>query len=192
MAETGSATGLSMSVVGHVVVGRGDGEVRVADGAAGQAQAVEGLGRGHLVDEVQVDEEQVGLALGLVDDVGVPDLLGQRARRHEPILTISTFNVPPGAWYSTTSPTAVPSSAAPSGADGGGHGQVALALLDGADEELLGVVLVVALVAQRHDAALLTPGREPVSLSTISAVLSMAWSWRIRDSIFPWVSLAAW
>ena len=33
--------------------------------------------------EVQVDEEQVGLAVGRVDDVGVPDLLAERAWRHQ-------------------------------------------------------------------------------------------------------------
>ena len=47
---------------GDVVVLGGDGEVGPAHGAAGQAQAVEGLRAGHLVDEVEVDVEQVGLA----------------------------------------------------------------------------------------------------------------------------------
>ena len=51
-----------------------------AHGAPGQAQAVEGLGRGDLVDEVEVDVEQVGFAVALVDDVAVPDLLGQGPR----------------------------------------------------------------------------------------------------------------
>ena len=60
---------------GDVVVGRGHGQVGPPHRAAGQAQPVEGLGRGHLVQQVQVDEEEVGLALGRVDDVGVPDLL---------------------------------------------------------------------------------------------------------------------
>ncbi len=74
-AEIGSATGLSMSVVGTLwsavaTVRSGRRTVR-----PGQAQPVEGLGRGHLVEQVQVDEEEVGLALGRVDDVGVPDLL---------------------------------------------------------------------------------------------------------------------
>ena len=64
---------------GRVVVGRGQGEVGAADGAPGQAQAVEGLGRGDLVDQVEVDVEQVGLVAGAgVDDVLVPHLLGQR------------------------------------------------------------------------------------------------------------------
>jgi len=44
------------------VVRRRQGEVGPAHGAAGEAQPVEGLRRGHLVHQVQVDEEQVGLA----------------------------------------------------------------------------------------------------------------------------------
>ena len=43
------------------------------------AQTVERLRTGHLVDEVQVDVEQVRLALGVPDHVVLPDLLGQRA-----------------------------------------------------------------------------------------------------------------
>ena len=63
---------------GRVVVGRGQGEVGPAHGAAGQAQAVEGLGRGDLVDQVEVDVEQVGLVAGAgVDHVLVPHLLRQ-------------------------------------------------------------------------------------------------------------------
>ena len=58
----------------HVVVGGGQRAVGPADAAAGEAQAVEGLRRGDLVDEVQVDVEQ---ALGHL--VGVPDLVEQRA-----------------------------------------------------------------------------------------------------------------
>ena len=66
---------------GDVVVLGGDGEVGPAHRAAGQAQAVEGLRAGHLVDEVEVDVEEVGLARAGVDDVAVPDLLGQRGGR---------------------------------------------------------------------------------------------------------------
>ena len=47
-----------------VVVLGGDGEVRTSYGAAGGAQAVEGLRAGHLVDQVQVDVEQVRLVVG--------------------------------------------------------------------------------------------------------------------------------
>jgi hypothetical protein len=65
---------------GDVVVHGGDGEVGPADRAARQAQTLEGLGRGDLVHEVEVDVEQVGLAVRTgADDVAVPDLLTQRA-----------------------------------------------------------------------------------------------------------------
>ena len=47
------------------------------DPPAGETQSVEGLGAGDLVDEVQVDEEQVGLAGGGSNDVVVPHLLAQ-------------------------------------------------------------------------------------------------------------------
>ena len=43
-----------------------------------QAQALERLRRGHLVDEVQVDVEQRRLALGLVDEVRFPDAVEER------------------------------------------------------------------------------------------------------------------
>src|SRR5207249_9408960 len=59
---------------GVVVLGR-DGEVETAHRAAVLAQAVEGLRAGHLVQEVEIDEEEVGLALGAPDDMVVPDLL---------------------------------------------------------------------------------------------------------------------
>ena len=61
-----------------VVVLGGERQIGPADRAAGQPQAVERLRAGHLVDQVQVDEEQVGLTLRGVHDVCVPDLLGQR------------------------------------------------------------------------------------------------------------------
>ena len=62
---------------GDVVVLGGQRQVGAADRAVGEAQAVEGLRRGHLVEEVEVDVEQVGLSRGAPDDVLVPDLLGQ-------------------------------------------------------------------------------------------------------------------
>ena len=61
---------------GVVVLGR-ERQVGPPDPAAGGTQAVEGLRAGHLVQQVQVDEEQIRLALGGSHDVGVPDLLGQ-------------------------------------------------------------------------------------------------------------------
>ena len=64
----------------HVVVGHRQGRVGAADRAAGQPQALEGLRAGDLVDQVAVDVEEAG-AVGLrIDEMGVPDLLKQRAR----------------------------------------------------------------------------------------------------------------
>ena len=60
------------------MVHRRHGEVGAAHGAAVHPQAVEGLGRRDLVDEVEVDVEEVGLAVGAADDVALPHLLGQR------------------------------------------------------------------------------------------------------------------
>ena len=40
-----------------------------------KAQPIEGLGAGHFVDEMQVDEQEIGLTLTLVHDVGVPHFL---------------------------------------------------------------------------------------------------------------------
>ena len=76
-AEMGSSMG-PLEVGGrHVVVHGGDGQVGPAHAAAGQAQPVEGLRRGHLVDQVQVDVEQVGFVGGLADQVAVPHLVGE-------------------------------------------------------------------------------------------------------------------
>src|SRR5580693_2968532 len=63
-----------------VVLGR-DREVGPPDLAAGGTQAVEGLGAGDLVHEVQVDEEQVWFTLLAAHHMGIPDLLRERARR---------------------------------------------------------------------------------------------------------------
>ena len=60
-----------------VVVLGGDREVGTADRAAGQPQPVEGLRAGDLVDQVEVDVEQVRLAVGAADDVGVVGVLRQ-------------------------------------------------------------------------------------------------------------------
>ena len=64
---------------GHVVVLGRDRQVGAADRTTCRAKAVEGLRAGDLVDEVEIDVEQVRLALGVPDDVCVPDLLGQCA-----------------------------------------------------------------------------------------------------------------
>ena len=108
---------------GHVVVSGGDGEVGPMDGPTGEAEPVECLGGGHLVDQVQVDEENVRLVVANVDHVAVPNLLGQGAgcfghADQFPTFTISTFSLPPGAAYSTTSLAARPSRAWPRGEPG--------------------------------------------------------------------------
>ena len=81
MALIGSAIGWSMSAVGTLWSSVATVRSGRRTGATGQAQAVEGLGAGHLVDEVEVDVEQVGFARAGADDVAVPDLLGERRGR---------------------------------------------------------------------------------------------------------------
>ena len=77
----GSAIGWSMASVGvlwsSVAIVRSGRRT----GTTGDAQPVEGLRAGDLVHEVEVDVDEVGRAvLALLDQVGVPDLLGQGAR----------------------------------------------------------------------------------------------------------------
>ncbi len=62
----------------HVVVLGGQRQIGPADRAAGLPQALERLRAGHLVHQVQVDVQQVGLTLRGVHDVCVPDLFGER------------------------------------------------------------------------------------------------------------------
>ncbi len=64
------------------MIHRRDREVRAADRTAVQAQPVERLRAGDLVHQMEVDVEEVGLAVGSMDDVAFPDLLGERLRRH--------------------------------------------------------------------------------------------------------------
>ena len=54
-------------------------EIGTAHGTTGVAQAVEGLRARHLMDEVQIDVQQVRLAVGTSNDVRIPDLLRQCA-----------------------------------------------------------------------------------------------------------------
>ena len=101
---------------GHVVVRRGHGQVGTPHRPARQPYPVEGLGRGHLVHEVEIDEEEIGFSLGRADDVVVPDLLAERARRHQvSTATMCTVSMPPGARYSTVSPAPCPTRTCPSG-----------------------------------------------------------------------------
>ena len=78
-----------------VVVLGGERQVGSAYGPAGEAQPVEGLRRGDLVDEVEVDVEQVGLTLGLSDDVLVPHLLRQRASHDASSMNPCVICLPP-------------------------------------------------------------------------------------------------
>ncbi len=78
----------------HVVIHGGDGEVGTADGAPGEADAVERLRRRDLVDQVEVDVEEVGLAVAPMDDVALPHLVaegGGRGSGHHPILPGACF-----------------------------------------------------------------------------------------------------
>ena len=68
---------------GHVMVHCGLGQVGPAYPAPGQAEPLEGLGRGYLVHQVKIDVEQRRPTRLLVDDMGVPDLLEQGTGRHE-------------------------------------------------------------------------------------------------------------
>jgi hypothetical protein len=66
-----------------VVVLGGQGEIGAPNLATGQSEAVERLGAGHLVEQVEVDIEEVRLAVSTSHDVGVPHLLRQRSwHRH--------------------------------------------------------------------------------------------------------------
>ena len=65
---------------GHVVIHRRHGALGSAHAATGQPQPLEGLRRGDLVDEMEVDVEQRRLPGRLDDHVIVPDLLEEGAR----------------------------------------------------------------------------------------------------------------
>ena len=78
-----------------VVLGR-QREVGPAHRPTGLAQPVEGLRAGHLVHEMEIDEEQVGLTLGGSDDVVVPDLFTQcLAHALDSLLPRSAIDLPP-------------------------------------------------------------------------------------------------
>src|SRR5690606_30557991 len=78
-----------------VVLGR-DGEVRAADLAAREPQALEHLRAGDLVHEVEVDVEEVGRPVGASShQVRVPDLLRQRAG-HVAYLLVVCHGAPGG------------------------------------------------------------------------------------------------
>ena len=59
-------------VGGHVVVHGGQRELRATYGAPRHTEPVEGLGRRHLVHQMQVDEQQIRLTGGLADEMLIP------------------------------------------------------------------------------------------------------------------------
>src|SRR6185436_14850372 len=65
-------------------------EIGPADAAAGEPKPVERLRRGHLVDEVQVDEEQRRRFRLVAHDVRVPDALEHRLPHEVPIVADAT------------------------------------------------------------------------------------------------------
>ena len=72
---------------GHDVVDRGDGALGMEHAQAQVAQASESLGRGHLMDEMQTDEQLGGATRKLGDPVQIPDLVvkGAGAQERSPI-----------------------------------------------------------------------------------------------------------
>ncbi len=56
------------------MIGHGQGEFGAADLAAAYAQRLEGLGAGHLVNEVTVDIDQAGSIIAAFHEMSVPDL----------------------------------------------------------------------------------------------------------------------
>ena len=74
--------GIGLGAIGgrDVVVDDGQRLLRRAHLAPGLTQALEGLRRGHLVDEMAVDIEQAGAVIGFVNQMIVPDFVVQRGR----------------------------------------------------------------------------------------------------------------
>ena len=85
---------------GDVVVHRRDREIRAAHRASREAQPLECLRRGDLVDQMEVDVEEGRLARRLVDDMALPDPVEQRLRHRE------TVALSEGSWQRAPAPTA--------------------------------------------------------------------------------------
>ena len=66
----------------HIVIGDREGAIRPSHRAARRAQSRERLGRGHFMDEVQVDVEDGVAARLLRHQVRIPDLVVQRLTGH--------------------------------------------------------------------------------------------------------------
>ena len=67
---------------GNAMVDGGQGQVGPAHGSPCQAQGFEGLGGGHLVNQVEIDVKEIGLAGSRIHDVVVPHLFEQGPCRH--------------------------------------------------------------------------------------------------------------
>ena len=78
---SGSVTGPFLGR--DVVIHRRERQIRPPDPPLGEPEAVERLGRSDLVDQVQIDEEDGRLALGLGHQVALPDPLEQRLRHSD-------------------------------------------------------------------------------------------------------------
>ena len=68
----GERVGDRPTVRGHVVVHRRDREIGPAQGAIGEAEPLEGLRRRDLVQQVEIDVDERGLARFVADDVALP------------------------------------------------------------------------------------------------------------------------
>ena len=75
---------------GHVVVGGGQVGPRPPRLAPGQPQPLEGLGRGHFVDQVAVDVEQAGAVLVGAHHMIVPQFVVECSRLHGALLVEAT------------------------------------------------------------------------------------------------------
>ncbi len=64
---------------GQIVIGDRECQIGAAHPATGRAQALEGLRAGDFVDQVPVDIEEAGAVRAALDEMGVPDLLVERA-----------------------------------------------------------------------------------------------------------------
>jgi len=82
---------------GDVVVLRGQGQIWPTHPTTGRPQSVESLRTGHLMDQMQVDEQQIRFVVGTSYDVALPDLLCQCAGHVHPTLcplvTVPSHNV---------------------------------------------------------------------------------------------------
>jgi hypothetical protein len=131
---------------------------------------------------MEVDVEKVGRLPARGDDVAIPDLLRKRrghrsAHRHD-------LDALRASWGFVLDNVADRASdqRLPEGRARRDDRDVISSLLDRPDEVLLD--LVVALVPE-----------SPLSSSTVLTITgssSIAWSWRMRASILPWASFAAW